>query len=524
MANREELLIIRAARAGQGPAQLALGKRYLFGSASLPQSHATALHWLEKAAEQNQKDAWMLIGEHIPFAIAQQAGDPLRVAFWYERAFEGGSSRAGLVLAMLVFNSWARADSTLRQKSLRALKAAAEAGIPDAEWLHAQQLGMRELAAQSAPSDTSPPSRQRAEQALDWTTKAARNGVLDAQRTLADYCWVRQDYLKFLFWAVPMAQELDRRNAGNPARRRPYSSHELVLLGRVAQAMLLTADPNTRLIERYLRMAAEGGSGDAQQAYGLWIARMDAHGARLTGVPGVAHYKKALRWLQLAAEQGSAVAWYAMSRIYLKPEFSRRSVTEARRLLEMAALAGHEKAQLELGLVAWRARRVEPGSDIRAVYWLQKAAGQGNKEAKTLLDKIAPPVRKADWAYEARENFSRELCSQYPFLSARIELGYWFGLTRAEALLIDIDAADHGHCLEVDIRATHPRSRRRLIQILSGDQRQALDRAARMFDVVDGNSEHGPEGNYRQRLYRFRSLMTQRHPPTARSPQQRSTR
>ena len=517
MANREELLIIRAARAGQGPAQLALGKRYLFGSASLPQSYATALHWLEKAAEQNQQEAWMLIGEHVPFAIAQQSGDPLRVAFWYERAFEGGSARAGLVLAMLVFNSWARADSTLRQKSLRALKMAAEAGIPDAQWLHAQQLGMREIAAQPDAIDPSPQSRQRVEQALDWTTRAARSGVLDAQRILADYCWARRDYLKFLFWAVPMAQELDRRNAGNPARRRPYVSHELALLGRVAQALLLVSDPNSRLIERYLRIAAEGGACDAQQAYGLWIARMDEHGARLSGVPGVAHYKKALRWLQLAAEQGSAIAWYAMSRIYLKPEFSRRSVTEARRYLELAAVAGHEQAQVELGLVAWRARRTEPNSDIRAVYWLQKAAGQGNKEARQLLDKIAPPVRKADWAYQARDSFSRELCSQYPFLSARIELGYWFGLTRAEALLIDVEAADHGHCLEVDIRATHPRSRRRLIQILSGDQRQALDRAARMFDVVDGNSEHGPEGNYRQRLYRFRSLMTQRHAPAGRN-------
>ena len=524
MANREELLIIRAARAGQGVAQLALGKRYLFGSASLPQSHTTALHWLEKAAEQNQQDAWMLIGEHVPFAVAQQASDPLRVAFWYERAFEGGSARAGLVLAMLVFNSWERADPTLRQKSLRALKSAAEVGIPDAQWLHAQQLGMREIAAQPAPLDPSPQSRQRAEQALDWTTKAARNGVMDAQRTLADYYWVRKDYLKFLFWAVPMVQELDRRNAGNPARRRPYVAHELLLIGRVAQAMLLTADPNTRLIERYLRIAAEGGSADAQQAYGLWIARMDEQGARLSGVPGVAHYKKALRWLQLSAEQGSGIAWYAMSRIYLKPEFSRRSVIEARRHLELAAAAGHEKAQLELGLVAWRARRVEPGSDIRAVYWLQKAAGQGNREARLLLDKIAPPVRRADWAYQARESFSRELCHQYPFLSARIELGYLFGLTRAEALLIDVEAADHGHCLEVDIRSTHPRSRRRLIQILSGDQRQALDRAARMFDVVDGNSEHGPEGNYRQRLYRFRSLMTQRRAGVPRSLQQRSSR
>ncbi len=516
MANREELLIIRAARAGQGAAQLALGKRYLFGSASLPQSHATALHWLEKAAEQNQPDAWMLIGEHVPYAIAQQASEPLRVAFWYERAYDAGSAKAGFVLALLVFNHWARADLTLRQKSLRALKMAAEAGIPDAQWLHAQQLGMHDLALQPSPTDNSPQARQRAEHALDWTTRAARAGVGEAQRVLADYCWTRKDYLKFLFWALPMVQELDRRNAGSPSRRRPYNATELSLIGRVARALLLTSDPNSRLVERYLRIAAEGGAAEAQLAYGLWIARMDEQGARLPGIPGVAHYKKALRWLAQSAEQGSAIAWYAMSRIFLKPEFSRRSVTEARRYLEMAAVAGHEQAQLELGLVAWRARRIDSRSDIRAVYWLQKAAGQGNKEAKALLEKIAPPVRKAEWAHQARASFSRDMCNQYPFLSARIELGYWFGLTRAEALLIDVEAADHGHCLEVDIRSTHPRSRRRLVQILSGDQRQALDRAARMFDVVDGKTTLGPEGNYRQRLYRFRSLVTPRRASTGR--------
>lgn len=105
--------------------------------------------------------------------------------------------------------------------------------------------------------------------------------------------------------------------------------------------------------------------------------------------------------------------------------------------------------------------------------------------------------------------FSRDTSNQYPFLAARVELGYWFGLTRAEALLIDIEAADHGHCLEIDIRDQHPRSRRRLVQIVTGDQRAALDRVARMFDAVEAKGVAGQEGNYRQRLYRFRSLMTQ---------------
>ena len=141
MANREELLIIRAARTGQAIAQLALGKRYLFGGAGLPQSYATALHWLERAAEQNQEGAWLLIGEHIPFEVALHASDTRRVGLWYERAFEAGSAKAGLVLAMLVFSAWERSDNSLRQKAMRALQMAAEAGLADAQWLLAQQLG-----------------------------------------------------------------------------------------------------------------------------------------------------------------------------------------------------------------------------------------------------------------------------------------------------------------------------------------------------------------------------------------------
>jgi len=168
MANREELLIIRSARAGLPQAQLALGKRYLFGSTNLPQSHQTALHWLEKAAEQNQQEAWMLIGEHVSSAVARQAGDPLRIALWYERAFEGKSARAGLVFAMLVFSCWTRADGGLRQKSLRALTVAAEAGIADAQWLLAQQLGMPELLNNRAPHTIPQQIIQRRSQIVEW--------------------------------------------------------------------------------------------------------------------------------------------------------------------------------------------------------------------------------------------------------------------------------------------------------------------------------------------------------------------
>ncbi|MEY5002219.1 MAG: hypothetical protein RL678_28 [Pseudomonadota bacterium] len=509
MANREELLIIRSARAGHPQAQLALGKRYLFGSTNLPQSHPTALHWLEKAAEQNQQEAWMLIGEHVSYAVALQAEDPLRVALWYERAFEGKSARAGLVFAMLVFSCWLRADDGLRQKSMRALTGAAEAGLADAQWLLAQQLGLHELLS-GGPQPVTAQINKRRSQIIELVTKAALGGIADAQYAMADYWWQQGDANKFLLWALPIAQDLDRRCHGPSIHRITPSKTQLSLFLRCAQAIMGQAEVNLRLAERYMRIAAEGGDAEAQLEYGLLAARMDENGKRLRRLPGVAHYKKAIRWLSLAAESGEAAAWFAISRIYLKPEFSRRSIKESRRCLELSGAAGHRAAQLELAHLAWRSRRVDPRADVRAVYWLQKAASQGDQQAAAMLNRIAPPVRRTEWAIAARASFNRDVSSQYPFLAARVELAYWFGLSRAEALLINVESSDHGHCLEVDIRKSHPRSRRRLIQVETGEQRRALERAARIFDIAEPHGRVGPEGNYRQRLYRFRSIFSPR--------------
>ena len=98
MASRNELTIIRAARAGHAPAQLALGRRYLFGGNGLPRSPTTALYWLDRAASQQEADAWMLIGRHVPFEIARQSARPANLSMWYERAYDAGLAQAGLEL------------------------------------------------------------------------------------------------------------------------------------------------------------------------------------------------------------------------------------------------------------------------------------------------------------------------------------------------------------------------------------------------------------------------------------------
>ncbi|MFC0251034.1 tetratricopeptide repeat protein [Massilia consociata] len=523
MANREELAIIRNARAGQAAAQLELGKLYLFGSAGLPQSLPTALHWLERAARQDCQQAWQLIGNHIPLGLAQRSAHSL--ATWYERAYDDGSVHAGLVFAQLVLDA-AVPDGTgaaldavpeaLRAKALRALEEAARAGFPDAQWLLARQHEAPAQPLQRADGTGTAPVRPAAQA---WLKRAADSGVAQAQLAVLDQAWEAGQWNDYLARALPLARALVRTASGNDGVHR-LAPGDIALLSRVARLLEggqhdLALAPDEPLC--FWELAAAEHDRHAQLAMGLRCARMEVDGRRVAGGSGAANFKKAIRWLTLAGEQGLAQAWYALSRIYIKPEFSQRNVADAQRYLERAAEMGYREAQLECGNNAWRARRENENNDVRAVYWLQKAAAQGASEAVELLRKIAPRLSTPPYVDTGkllakchelgrRDAGHRDGGPAHPLLAARLELAALFNLSRAEALLLDIPAADHGHCLVIDIRASYGRSKRRLVLVETAQERHALDRIARLFEGIDCGPS-GPEGNYRQRLYRLRTLL-----------------
>ncbi|KQV55541.1 SEL1-like repeat protein [Duganella sp. Root336D2] len=407
MANRDELVIIRGARSGDAAAQLALGKLYLFGGASLPQNMPTALHWLCRAATQGVAEAWQLIGANIPFEVAQPA-------------------RA---------------------------------------------------------------------QALEWFVRAAQDGIPAAVRVLAQLRRVDP---------APAAAGQSRQAALPAAAQRALPNPEVPASAPEAwRALEAEQDADQQELLRLRALAAQGGDRDAQLALGLHLARMNSEGDRVESSSGTVNFKRALRWLAQAGEQGLADAWFAMSRIYIRPEFSQRSASEAQACLERAADMGHSGAQLECGIHAWRARRGAEDNDVRAVFWLQKAAAQGSAEAPQALERIAPAPPPTSWADPLLPLLTREILSSQPLLAARIELAALFRLTRAEALLLDVKSADQGHCLVVDIRASYGRSKRRLVLVRTAAERQKLDRIVRLFEQVDTDME----GNYRQRLYRLKSWL-----------------
>ena len=524
MANREQLAVIRAARAGQAAAQLSLGKLYLFGSAGLPNSLPTALYWLERAAQQGSDEACELIGAHIPLALARRSAQPL--ARWYVRAYDRGVAGAGLVLAQLVLGQPAETgvDPGCRAKALQALAEAARDGVAEAQWLLSRQHAIVSPAAAAVgvlSSDTAPnphnplnPLNQR------WLRRAADAGSPQAQFALLDAAWEARQWGGYLKRALPLARALVL--AFDAAGKEPLAlaNAEVTLLSRCARA--LTAGPQQARTElagdgdgdgdigRFWELAAAGNDRHAQMALGLWCARMRADGTRIAVGAGSANFKKAIRWLTLAGEQGLAEAWYALSRIYIKPEFSQRNVLDAQEYLERAAAMGHRDAQFECGNNAWRTRRESETNDVRAVYWLQKAAALGCTDATTALRKIAPSLEGRAFSETGalRIDIGLDLGVSHPLLAARLELAAMFGLSRAEALLLDIGQADRGHCLVIDIRASYGRSKRRLVLVETAQQRHALERIVRLFENVDCGPG-GPEGNYRQRLYRLKTLLSQ---------------
>ena len=490
MASREELRLLREARAGNPESQLTLGKLYLFGSKGLPQSVTTALHWLGRSASQGLLAAKRLIGEHIPYEVVRTHPDRRQAEGWYRDALKDGVPRAGLVLAqMLLADTPVNAER--HHEAIKLLEGAAHQKIGEAQWLLAEIASQHEA------------YTEMDDKTAYWVTQAAESGVPDARSALIEYSWNQKDYKTFLQYALPIAQEVleTEERQGRQVELDPQSVKLLLRCG----IALANTDGASDVIQNFWETAAAHRNAEAAYQLGLWFAKMDEDGLRVQRGAGSTSFKKAVKWLKQAGDQGSPKAWYALALIYQKAEFSQRSMADSLDYLETASNLGHPKAQYELGLHAWRCRRDNETNDIKAMYWLQKALGNGRSEAEVMLGKISDPAEPAPWAVYGMQHMTPDITASYPFLAARIELASIFGLSRPEALLLDVHQANQGHCLLVDIRSVYRHSRRRLILIRTSRQRQVLAKITQLFDKVDCGPK-GPEGNYRQRQYRLKTL------------------
>ena len=522
MATRKQLHEINKARAGDSIAQVSLAKRYLFGEHGLARNEMTALFWLERAARHGNLDACIVIGNYITTEIAQHSSTPDSLLVYYERAFSAGIDAAGLKFAELLLLQPDR-KSHLQKKARAILEDLAIKNIPKAQWLLATAFSIDELSHNrkfqtSTISDHSAnaldsPSEIIRKKLVAWTTGAALGGITEARFVMAESAWSNNDYQAYLHWALPEAEQISQQYLLKK-RRASTSATEIQQLTSVKSELLYrcaTCLCNVNIKEAdkalcYLELAGSQGNKLAQLSFGLWLAKMDSKIVVVPPHPKRAIFDRAIGWLTNAGNQGLAAAWYALSKIYLKAAFAGRSVAEAERFLERAAEMGHCEAQIELGIRAWRTRHRSKDGDLTAAFWLQKATLQGSKEAEALLEKIAPRHNKGAWAIDRLPLLSPNVVATDPFLSARIELAALFGLSQLEALWLDINTADRGHCLVVDVAKHSRNTKRRIISVLNESERKLLDRIQMLFRGIECN-ENGPEGSYGRRLYRLNKLV-----------------
>ncbi len=109
------------------------------------------------------------------------------------------------------------------------------------------------------------------------------------------------------------------------------------------------------------------------------------------------YYHMAFSWFERAADRGDPEALYALSRCYLLGEGTAAHLGKGRQLLKEAAEKGAFAAQYDLAMLYYHgygekaASYVTPGyvaQDFdQAVFWLQKAAAQGDAMALYFLGK-----------------------------------------------------------------------------------------------------------------------------------------
>ncbi|EJN09016.1 tetratricopeptide repeat protein [Herbaspirillum sp. YR522] len=518
MATRQDLAVIKAARAGESTAQLALGSRYLYGGTGLPRSNGTAFYWLQRAARQGVDDAWMMIGRNISYDQVKDLSSPREAAVWYQKAFDAGVPAAGLTYARLVLDNTEQFDGNSHAKAIGALTMLASNDDHHAQWLLAQQMqkhardaGAVDAAAGDNLKLIPTPGALSLEERL--ITEAAHAGIEQAQFALMDKAWNKGDYDAFVRDAAPLIAKLLERNANALAQVERdvevtaaivLSAEQATLLLRHAQWQLQGSAPDPVMIGRFLELAARAGNTESRLELGLLHAKINRAGERVFMEHGLANFKKALSWLTLAGEGGSALAWHALARIYSRSIYSQRNLNVAQQYLEKAADMGLVEAQFEFAQISWRNRRDDRLNDVRAMYWWQKAAGQGHQDAKAALEPFSVQASGHAWAIEAVAQMTDKMRNANPFLCARVELAATFGLSKPEALLIDVKNADYGHCMVIDICDYYARSKRRLVSIDTEAQRSTLNRIGRLFGDVDC-SFSGLEGNYRQRQYRLKT-------------------
>lgn len=474
MASRHFLKTLNLAKRGDASAQLALGQIYLRGGEGLAENQASALHWLEMAANAGLAEAALMIGEEISPDLISGSADVIRML---RQAVGAGSTNASVCLARVLLAKAAsvQADNELDSEAAGLLRKASQAGHVVAK----SELGAMLLRSPRSDGDEREGCRLLAE--------AYEAGEAQAASHLADYHWRHRHLAEALTWY-----------------RRVDDAEDPEIVFRIAYLKSMAGNPDLALFEK----AASRGHVRASEELGAHLAfaqiNQQAGGARR-------RLKRSAYWLEYAATKGSARAPYLLAMVYRHPDYSMRDVSKSREWLFRSAQGGHHHARLLAGIELVRdlssgrlaavreARRLGQNPVKLAASYLVDAQKAGFAEARQFLERLADCRRSRSERLPPRDvdRFVDFVHEADPDLAARVRLGLALALTTRELLAIDLAAADQGDHLFLEIHG-RTATRRRIILLDSEHKRAVVSSVAKEVQPPVSRSNGAVPPKYRK--------------------------
>jgi|GEM_PF-396866 len=406
---RQNVQLIALARQGDPIARIEVGRRYLLGIEGFARHVQTGLDYLTHASLRHNEQAARIVGESLSLQEVVQLDVLPLLAF---------AAKTDSAVCKFKQGLWTLAVGRDEHEAAKLMSAAAAAGH------EAAQRALDALQRSDSDTDSAASPLQRVLQSLAADTGIDADAVaLMAARSALD--------------AADLAHLLDALAAGTSLQ--PKGNIELDDF--VVQATRLAAQQqrdvkrlSPELVEASLDRRAHQGDSWAAFTLGRALCGIDADGLAASDLSAAPALRRGTALLFRAADAGWTDAWLHLYRLHADQKLPIANAQLARFCLEKAAHVGNRQAQTKLGALMLKSSGTLAETE-QAISWLHKAATEGDDHALELLSSLHLPLRGS--AAEARSAIE-EVRRDYPWLALRMQLSRDFGLTKLEALCVDV--------------------------------------------------------------------------------------
>lgn len=258
-------------------------------------------------------------------------------------------------------------------------------------------------------------------------------------------------------------------------------------------------------IELLLEDCVRRGDSNAALLFGRALCGLSSGPLPATSLTKGQSLRKGAALLLRAADAGKQDAWMLLYRLHSDNRASVANPPMARFFLEKAAIGGDVKAQLRLGALILRSATTLHDSE-QGIYWLHEAAKRQDQHAIVLLRSLVLPVAGSEIEATGVIDAMRR---DDPWTSCRLRTARDFGLTKLEALSVDIVAGYRPWGLVVGPNPFIHQPKRSAPRAVPAWNEQSAETLRRSVAFLAESRQGGApvEGDLRKRSVRLRHLL-----------------